>query len=164
MAGWPTWTARPRPRVLQGITGKDQGLSSNPLRLLSVDELVVECADAADYVSTDQEGNLALLDEARRRLEIGELDPARYELVSTVLKICRNLSGMDIVFLTSHSPTHPWQRQRQALRVLVGEQPLDFLHHGTRQSRLLSIARDGLIPAKRPKRWFQRGVTEHAAT
>jgi hypothetical protein len=146
------------------MTGQERRVSSNSLGLLSVDELLVECANAADNVSTDREGSIALLDEAKRRLEIGELDPAKFELVSAVLKICRNLSFMDIVFFSGHSPTHPWQRQRQALRVLVGEQPLDFVYHGTLRSRLLSIARDGLIPAKRPKRWFQTGVTEHAAT
>jgi hypothetical protein len=53
---------------------------------------------------------------------------------------------------------------RRVLRAIAGEPSFSFLYHGTLCSRLLGIARDGLIPAKRRKKWPGVDVTEHAAT
>jgi hypothetical protein len=140
-----------------------QSMSADILRSLSIDQLLAECADASAYATSDPEGSVALLEEARRRTDEGDLEPSKFALVRAALEICCDISGMKAMAVTMQ-PSHPWHMHKHALRTMVGEQPLSFLYHGTLRSRLNGIARDGLIPAKRPKRWFQKGVTEHAAT
>jgi hypothetical protein len=133
------------------------------LKSLSIEQLLAECADASAYVTSDLEGSVALLEESKRRMEEGILEPSKFELVRAALEICCDVAGMKAMAVTMQ-PSHPWHGHKRALRTMVGEQPLLFLCHGTLRSRLAGIARDGLIPAKRPKKWYQTGVTEHAAT
>jgi hypothetical protein len=138
-------------------------MSGDLLRSLSLNQLMAECAEASALPAIDLDGCVALLEEARRRAELGELEPLRFEVVKAALEPCR-IYPADNIFVLLLEESHPWHRHRQALRQMVGEAPPKFLYHGTLRSRLGSIAREGLIPAKRRKHWPGRGLTEHAAS
>jgi hypothetical protein len=133
------------------------------LKALSTEQLFVECADASDYITIDQEGNLALLEEAERRMKQGDLEIPKYELIRAALSISRE-DRAHVSISIAMQPTHAWHGYHRALKAAAGERRLKYLYHGTLRSRLISIARDGLIPAKRPKRWGQPGITEHASS
>jgi hypothetical protein len=128
------------------------------LSSLSTKQLFLECADASEYVTTDQEGNLYLLDEAERRMKQGKLEMSKFELISAALD--RHSLSIDIAM----EPSHVWHGHQRALRAAAGAHEMDYLYHGTLRSRLIGILRDGLIPAKRPKSWGQEDLTDHAAT
>lgn len=132
------------------------------LKTLSTEQLFVECAEASEYVTTDQVGNLALLEEAERRMKQGELETAKFELIRAALAISRDDRAH--VSISIAMPTHAWHGHQRALRTAAGKQEVKYLYHGTLRSRLIGIARDGLIPAKRPKKWGQQGITEHAGS
>lgn len=138
-------------------------MTSDILKALSTEQLFIECADASEYVTTDQQGNLALLDEAERRMNQGELETSKFELIRAALAISRD-DRAHISISIAMQPTHAWHGHQRALRAAVGKQELKYLYHGTLRSRLIGIARDGLIPAKRRKKWGQQGITEHAAS
>lgn len=133
------------------------------LKALSTDQLFIECADASEYIASDREGNLALLDEAERRMKQGELEVSRFELIHAALAISRDDRDHISIFIAMQ-PTHAWHGYQRALRAAAGKQELKYLYHGTLRSRLIGIARDGLRPAKRPKKWGQSGITAHAAS
>lgn len=138
-------------------------MSSEILQSFSLDHLLLECSDASALPATDLDGTVALLDEAKRRSEVGELHSSQFDVIKAALEPCRTYSAMQIGSFAL-MPTHHWHGKRRALREMAGERPLSFLYHGTLRSRLLGISREGLIPAKRSKKWGTPGVTEHAGT
>jgi hypothetical protein len=103
------------------------------------------------------------LDRGKRRADVGELELSKFEVVRAALEPCRVHSAMRIGALGLEQE-HPWHSHRRMLRTMVGEPHVSFLYHGTLRSRLVGIAKEGLIPARRPKTWPNPGVTEHAAT
>lgn len=138
-------------------------MTTDILTSLSTEELFIECADASDYITTDQEGNLALLSEAERRTKHGELEMSKFELIRAALAISRD-DRAHVSIAIAMQPTHAWHGHQQALQAAAGRREMKYLYHGTLRSRLIGISRDGLIPAKRPKSWGQEGITEHAAS
>jgi len=131
------------------------------LALIERDEFVIECADAVAHPYTDQDGTKALLGELNRRGIAGELDPQFLKVARGALEIALSVSAID--FMLSEEGKARAERVAAMRRFSQGCGE-DFLFHGTLVSRLLGIAREGLVPRKRPKKWGRAAVDEHAAS
>jgi purine nucleoside permease len=90
------------------------------LKTLSTEQLFVECAEASEYVTTDQEGNLTLLEEAERRMKQGELETAKFELIRAALAISRD----DRAHVSISIAMQPTQIKPVVCRDGFGKRPL----------------------------------------
>jgi hypothetical protein len=109
----------------------------------------------------DPEGNEALLTEARRRGSEGLLEAQLLRLVDATLGSRVAPRMEDHVF----SPPDPeFEAAHRSLRCAVGDAACKYLFHGTLKSRLASIQREGLIPARRAKNWGRQEYSANAAS
>lgn len=129
---------------------------TSALAELALDELLLECVEAVEQPFMDEAGNVALLREVGRRQAEGTMPSAVAEQCIPVLKQACSVSwpGEQLDAL---------RRQAASLRQALNPPPRHHIYHGTLASRLSGIAKDGLIPRRKPKQWYKAGVDEHAA-
>lgn len=142
------------------MKSKDLPKMNTVVRLTNV-ELLAECLSAAEFPAYDPEGNDALLAEVRRRGFEGLLEAQLLQLVEATLGSRMPLRLADHVL---SAPDPAFEAARQLLQVAVGDAACRYLFHGTLKSRLSSIQREGLIPARRAKSWGRQEYSANAAS
>lgn len=128
---------------------------------LTNDELLAECVNAAEFPMHDPQGNEALLAEARRRGSEALLDAEWLRLVEATLG-SRATARMEDHAFRALDPE--FETAHHLLQNALGDAARKYLFHGTLKSRLTSIHREGLIPARRAKNWGRQEYTANAAS
>lgn len=136
-------------------------MRSEVLAAMANDELMAECVEAAANPTHDPEGNQALVEEARWRGSNRALEP---ELVQMIEAALPPISVRKMILAKSTGSCSRSTGLLLALRAKVAARRHQYLFHGTLKSRLVNIAREGLIPARHPKSWGQKSYMEHAAS
>jgi hypothetical protein len=135
--------------------------TSRDLTKIAAPEFAAEIADAVAHPYTDREGTAALLSELLRRCAAGEIDHHFAEVARGGLEAALASSPMDCLDVRADAGRATLAAE--LIKLTHGSEG-GFLFHGTLVSRLLGIARDGLVPRKRARTWGRAAVDAHAAT
>lgn len=126
---------------------------------MSPQELLAEIADAAMIPSCDPIGNAWLLEEVERQHLEALLDADTKALATKVLQPAMRVRPHHV--LMGAGPG--WRPEdMSALQDAAGSAFRSHIYHGTRRSRLVTIFREGLVTARKRKRWSQPGIDAHA--
>lgn len=126
-----------------------------PLAAWTAAELVAECLDAGEAPFIDKEGSAALLAEVSRRKATGELSS---EAAASCIALLET-----VLALTFGNGAEKSRALAAELRQAWDLPSPRYVYHGTLASRLSGIAKEGLIPRRKSKRWGMAGVDDHAS-